>query len=441
MGAIILILAAVVEIAFAAYCIVTKSSQPAIKRWVGIGAGATFALLTAVSVIQWSFRWYLLALVLGVWAFTAGLSFVRRRAVDSYKYSPLRVVLKATASWLVVLIAVVPLLAFPQVDLPAPTGPYWVETATYTYTDTTRVETFATTGENRKVIVGFWYPADANERYPLVVFDHGAFGVKESNDSTFRELASHGYVVASVDHPYHSLYTTDTEGRSTVVNQAFLKEIQDANAGVYDDTTVFTLEQKWLKVRTDDLNFVLDTVLQNAGGSSDRGYRLIDTEKIGLFGHSLGGAASVQLGRDRPDVDAVINLDGTMLGEYLSIKDGKPVINYEIYPVPIFNIWTDDMKRAIDSVEAQGTEPPEQRILTTAPEAYLAYFAGTNHLSLTDLPLISPVAVKLIGGSFGNVGGAAADQVYVTTTMNRLVLEFFDATLKGQGTFRSAGTY
>lgn len=439
MGTIILILAAVIEIAFAACCITTKSNQPRIRRWVRVGAGGTFLLLTVVSVIQWSLRWYLLGLILAIWAITAGVSLIRNRVADNKPYSPTRVVLNAIAIWLLVLIAVGPALAFPQVKLPAPTGEHKVETATYTYTDTSRVETFATTGENRKVTVAFWYPADATGKYPLVVFDHGAFGMKGSNASTFQELASHGYVVASVDHPYHSLYTKGTDGSSAMVNQAFLKEVQDVNAGLYDDNKANELEHKWLKVRTDDINFVLDTIGKSAGGSSDKVYQLVDTAKIGLFGHSLGGAASMQLGRDRKDVAAVINLDGDMLGEYLGVKDGKPVINHDLYPVPILSIWTDDMKPGMDSLTAQGIELPQKQIMATAPKAYETYIAGTNHMSLTDLPLLSPLAVKLIGGSFSGASSeSAADKVYVIKTMNKLVLAFFDANLKGQGTFSTS---
>lgn len=44
---------------------------------------------------------------------------------------------------------------------------------------------------------------------------------------------------------------------------------------------------------------------------------MVDEDKIGLMGHSMGGASSVQLGRERDDIDAVIDLEGTMAGEYV----------------------------------------------------------------------------------------------------------------------------
>ncbi len=63
------------------------------------------------------------------------------------------------------------------------------------------------TAGNRQVNVEFWYPSDGGGKYPLVVFSHGALGIKTSNTSTFIELASHGYVVCSIDHPYQALFT------------------------------------------------------------------------------------------------------------------------------------------------------------------------------------------------------------------------------------------
>ena len=144
------------------------------------------------------------------------------------------------------------------------TGKYEVATVNYTYTDKSRIETFTNTGENRKVNVEFWYPKDADGKYPLVVFSHGIFGIKTSNTSTFMELASNGYVVCSIDHPYHSLFTIDTNGHRTIIDTSFLQEYMNVSNGKYDEATIFKLEQKWMQLRTADINFVLDTILAQA---------------------------------------------------------------------------------------------------------------------------------------------------------------------------------
>lgn len=442
MGIIILIIAAVIEIAFGAYCMVTQSNQKRIRSWVRIGAFAGFVLFTLVSVITWSFRWELLAALLLIWAIIGGVSLIRKKA-DKKAFKAVRIVFKGIFIFLMVVIAVTPALIFPQYELPKMTGEHTVKTQVVTYTDNSRIETFSDTGENRKVTVEFWYPGDADGSYPLVVFSHGAFGVMASNTSTYQELASNGYIVCSISHPYQSFYTIDTDGKFTMADQSFMKAVVDVNNGVYDDATSYKMSQEWLKVRTDDMNFVLDTIIKNAKDKgSDKVYQLIDTEKIGLFGHSLGGAASAKLGRDRQDIDAVINLDGDLLGEVVGFVDGKEVINEAVYPVPILSIYSDAMKQAMESVTAQNIVFPQKLISATAPHAYEVFITGTNHMSLTDLPLVSPFLVNMISGSIKKSGSSQeADKYDVINKMNSEVLEFFNCYLKGEGSFDSAGTY
>jgi predicted dienelactone hydrolase len=116
------------------------------------------------------------------------------------------------------------------------TGEYQVATVTYTYTDTSRIETFTDTGANRKVNVGCWYPENSDGKYPLVVFSHGDFGVRASNTTTFMELASNGYVVSSIDHPYHSIFTRDASGKLTLFDQTYFREYNNLNTDI-DEVT------------------------------------------------------------------------------------------------------------------------------------------------------------------------------------------------------------
>lgn len=441
MGTSVVILAAMIEIALAVYCIATKSNQKSIRSWIRIGAFSIFLFFILISVIEWGFQWMLLAAVLLIWAIIGSVSLIRKKK-NKKEYKHVRIIIKAITMLLILIIAVAPALIFPQYKLPKMTGDYKVKTVIYTYTDDSRIETFNNTGQNRKVTTQFWYPADKDGTYPLVVFSHGAFGIKDSNTSTYMELASHGYVVASLDHPYHSMYTIDTEGKFTMVDTSFVQEVIDVNNGIYDDETIYELTHKWLKVRTQDMNFVLDTIIENTKNTdSDEVYQLIDTNKIGLMGHSLGGAASAQVGRDRDDVRAVINLDGDLLGENVDFRGGKYVINDKIYPLPILNIYTDDMMKLFASAHDAGYIDANTLILDTAPKAFMVNIKGTNHMSLTDLPLFSPMLVSMISNSVSMVGGVEADKYYIIETMNTLVLEFFDCYLKGEGDFDSEGTY
>lgn len=440
MGTIILTTAFVFEVAFAAYCVATKLNHARVRSYIRIGGLAAFVLFTLVSVIQWGFRWYGLAALLLVLAALGGWTLVRQKA-EKKEFSAARTVLVSIAMLLLIFITVIPALIFPQYTPPRVTGKHQVTTVNYTFTDKSRIETFTNTGENRKVNVEFWYPKDAGT-YPLIVFSHGAFGIKTSNTSTFMELASNGYVVCSIDHPYHSLFTIDADGHGTIVDQSFLQEVANLNNGKFDEATGFKLHQKWMNVRIADIHFVLDTILAKAKDSgSGAMYQMIDRGKIGLMGHSLGGESSAQVARERSDIGAVVNLDSNLEGEYLDYVAGEYVMNDTAFPVPLLNILTDTTERLIAAVPDADTLVVVKRVTATAPNAYEINLEGTDHMSVTDLPVISPFFVSIINASVPKGGGQELTPLATLEQMNAIVLEFFNAFLKGEGNFTVGGTH
>ena len=442
MAITILIIAFVVEVAFAAYCIITKSNQTKVRSYIRIGALAAFVVATLAAVIQWGFRWYLLAALLLIWAALGAWALIRNKG-EKKEYKTGWVVFNAIAMLVIVTLVLTPALVFPQHKLPKVTGKLEVATVTYTYTDPSRTDTFTNTGASRNVNVEFWYPKAGGGKYPLVVFDHGVLGMKTSNTSTFMELASNGYVVCSIDHPHQSLYTVGADGHLVTIDPTIVQEVMGVDNGKYDEATQFQIEQKWIKLRTTDINFVLDTILAQAkAASSGAVYQLINTEKIGLMGHSLGGESSAQVARERNDIGAVVNLDADLGGEYLDFVNGKNVMNDKVYPVPILTILADDLARLIAAVPDANNVVAVQHVTATAPNAYEIHIVGTDHQSLTDLAISSPFLVWLITTSVPKAGGGEpADKLGVIETMNSTVLEFFNAYLKGVGSFSAAGTY
>lgn len=434
-------IALVVEAAFATYCIITKSNQRRVRNFVRIGALAAFVILALVAVIQWSWQWYGLAALLLVWAALGAWGLIGKQHTEKeFKSGP--IVLKAIGAVLLIAVVMVPAFLFPQHKQPGLTGKYAVATANYTYTDRSRIETFTNTGEKRKVNVEFWYPQGTEGKFPLVVFSHGGLGTRTSNTSTFMELASNGYVVCSIDHPYHSLVTTDTSGNRTIIDNAYLQEFMNVDNGKYDPATVFTLEHKWIQLRTADIHFVLNTVLaQTKLTGSDKVYQLIAPDKIGLMGHSLGGESSAQVARERNDIDAVVNLDADLGGEYLAYNDGKPVMNDQVYPVPILTILSDTLVRLIDAVPDANTVVAVKHVTATAPNAFEVHLTGTDHMSMTDVPLVMPLMVSVINAAVPKAGGHEADALSTIEKMNEIVLQFFNVYLKGEGIFTYSGSY
>ncbi|MEZ4726948.1 MAG: hypothetical protein R3E79_07425 [Caldilineaceae bacterium] len=275
----------------------------------------------------------------------------------------------------------------------------------------------------------------------LIAFMTEAAFTTYCNLSTFQDLASNGYVVCSIDHPYHALYTSGDDGRRITVDPSFLQEVIDVNRGKYDEATQFQIEQKWLQLRTADIHFVLDMIrAQSQDTDVDPVYHRIDLEKIGLMGHSLGGASSAQVAREQNDVDAVINLDADLYGEYLAYVDGQYVLHDTIYPVPLLTIYADDMVRLLGAIQDPNDVVAVKHVITTAPYAYEIHLPSTNHMSLTDLPLISPFLVSVINASVPKGGGDARDAYATIEEMNEIILAFFNAYLKGEGHFSAAGT-
>ena len=318
------------------------------------------------------------------------------------------------------------LLLFPPHEALAPTGLYPVATLRYTYTDEHRVEPYSNSGENRRVNVVLWYPegADIGEIFPLVVFSHGGLGTEGSNESLYLELASHGYVVCSIGHPYHALWTKDEDGQVTFVSREYFKDIQQEDAKS-DKEQSYRFYQEWMEIRTDDINFVIDTILMNATNNNDGVYALIDVTKIGVIGHSLGGSAALAVPRQREDVDAVIALESPFLYDIVGVENEEFIWIDQPYPIPVLNMYSDDSWEHLSEWEQYSRN---YDFVSNAPETvFNLYLPGRGHFSMTDLSLASPLLVRLLEG-----GKPIQDSEGYIKAINKACLVFFDHYLKNR---------
>ena len=368
------------------------------------------------------------------------------RKKESIKKKTGSVILNCVFSILLIGLLLIPAFVFTGYKGLPVSGSHPVAEASAILVDRSRTDPFEQDGSFREVPVHFYYPADAaeGETFPLVVFSHGAFGYYQSNSSTYMELVSSGYVVAALDHPHHAFFTEDSAGKTVLVDTGFFQTAMASNGDPNDHAEVnFSLFRDWMDLRTADMNFAVDT-LEAAGisGSLDSAWflpennpdtilsvlKLVDLAKIGLMGHSMGGATAVQLGRERDDISAVIDLDGTMLGEYTGVENGKLTIRQEAYHVPVleFNNW--EMYNDRKEYLAQGGRYPNDELIRGAAEGYAVTVRDTQHMDFTDLPLLSPFLGKMLGS-----GERGCEETM--TIVNGLVRDFFNHTLKGEGAF------
>ncbi len=427
MGAYIILTAVVAELAFAVFCVETRSHQAKARNMLRIAAFASFVLLVALRVIYWSLRYYALGLLLGLLAAIGTINLLRKVSyLQPYRLR--RIVLQAVGTTVLIAVVTLPAVIFPQHQGLAMTGEHQVATVNYTYTDSTRVETYSDAGTNRKVTVGLWFPQVDRGKYPLIVFSHGGFGIKTSNETLYKELASHGYVVCAIDHTYQCLYTTDVDGHVTLLDRGYMQECNEEDARA-DRQQSFAYYQQWMGVRTGDISFVIDRILAEAvQPGADAAYRLVDAQRIGVMGHSLGGAAALGIGRMRDDVDAVMALDAPFLCDIVGVENGEFVFVQDTYPAPVLNIYSDD---AWGLLSDRPQYEANYRLLSdAAATAHNVRISGAGHFSLTDLALSTPALTRLL-----DQVPSPADATYCLTTINRVTLAFFDCYLKGRGEF------
>lgn len=435
MERLILLLLVIGEFGFLFWTIKTQNCNKKVKGFWKLGFFAILCLLLLVGVLEETTRYGMIIAVLFVQAI---IGLLRSRWGKTKVFKKGRAIGCFVGNSLIYFLALIPAFLFPQYKPLPVTGSLQVETAMYTFKDENRVETFSEAGENRFVTVKLWYPEEDGS-YPLVLFSHGAFGVIDSNYSAYMELASHGYVVASIGHPYHSMFLTDTTGKTTMVSMEFMNQINTMNSDDLlegqtpedKERDTYQLSRKWLALRTGDMNFILDTLVEKAD-AKEVPFSRIDKDKIGLFGHSLGGATSVQLGRERTDIDAVIDLEGTMFGEIIGFEQGADVPNPEPYPIPLLDINSKEIHELAMEVPGDGY------INFYVGARALCYqeviFKDAGHLNFTDLPVISPPLAGLLG--MGTVEARECIE-----NVNSVVLNFFDYYLKGEGTLNLEKEY
>lgn len=261
-----------------------------------------------------------------------------------------------------------------QIILPKPSGPYAIGTTRYNLLDTTRIDPYSSDPAHsyRELIMQVWYPADTNnaishcvkhndyisahsysyikqmiqqgkqlpgfiehsirtnaypnisvstqqKHYPVALFSHGFGNPIYLYTSFLEELASHGFIVAAVEHTYRAEPTEFDDGRIIGIAQEWytiMSSMAQFEQVAYDremDVWVKDLQcaiNKLEKINVNDPKNILSNAL--------------DLQNLGAFGHSFGGSAVVQLCRSDNRFKAGVNIDGSLFGKKPSDGFNKP---------------------------------------------------------------------------------------------------------------------
>ena len=459
MGLFILFFFAMTEIALTVLTFTKWPEKASFRRNRLIATAAEFLLLVLIMVLPTTYlKWRFAVAVglVGIRLVIAGIRFFGGKAQGNVKKAS-----RILCCMLVLVLSAMSLLPsflFANYNGLPLTGEYDFAQCSAILVDRSRIATFETDGSYREVPVHFFYP-DAEGTFPLVIFSHGAFGYYESNFSTYAELASQGYVVAALDHPHHAFFTKDTSGSMVIVDTTFFANAMEfGNSDMSIAEGAFAQTRDWMRLRTGDMNFVVDTIkaacetgkLSDAFFTEEKDAVLsviekTDTSRIGLLGHSMGGATAVAVGRQRDDITAVIDLDGSMLTEITDAKTGSVSYENAPYPIPVLDFRKAEDYNMVEAV-LHGEQSREKygyifdfcyvnnHVIDNAVDGRTVVFENAGHMDFTDLPMFSP----FLGGLLGS--GDVDNEAFMAT-VNSLVLNWFDYYLKGEGTLDIQARY
>ena len=366
-----------------------------------------------------------------------------------------------------------------RTPLPKPTGPYAVGSRYYYLIDKDRPDLISPDPHDyRAVSLQVWYPAEpapadqliplsdrkliegyvqegaldpailtewafepthsylkakpAETRTPFPVILYSASGVINANTLLSEELASHGYVVFAIGHPYWCEFYFDAEGKTTPLdkNNEYYKQLwkEEGSWQVLEAKKEITLAKAMedtpdlykklnqampteagdLRLWGEDIGFVIDQLKEmNSQTGFFRG--IMDVNRIGVMGYSKGGAAAGQYCLTADDrVKAGINLGGFMFADIVEKNLTKPfLIMTHIEP------WAPD-----------GRPIGELFIERAESSAYMIAFRNALHGNFCDLTL----AKKHIKAE-GIVGPIDGEKFY--NIMEYYVRAFFDKYVKG----------
>jgi predicted dienelactone hydrolase len=329
------------------------------------------------------------------------------------------------------------------IRLPPPTGPYAVGRTLYLLADSARPEVHTSAPDDfRTLLVEVWYPAEvtgaqpgpymnagiaasfglpaalnaslpyavlgaplagAVASCPVLIFNPGFSAMQVEYTTLVEDLASHGYVVFALSHPYVTITTPLAEGL----------------VAVYEGPDWF--EQLWsprdpylaelIDVWVPDTRFVMDNLdgLNTADPSGQFTGKLA-LDRIGLLGHSFGGRTSSEVCRIDGRCAAALSLDG----------GNSPYVVAAGLPVPYLHIAAGDTQNE--------TYLSEVRALfdDATHDIYLLAVEDAGHYDFADGYFIAEsLDQAAASSSYGTVG---AEQMLAIT--RSYVRAFFDRYLR-----------
>ncbi|KAI1770762.1 hypothetical protein F4818DRAFT_431829 [Hypoxylon cercidicola] len=170
--------------------------------------------------------------------------------------------------------------------------------------------------------------------HPVVIFSHGFGFTRGLYTALLQDLASWGWVVVAVDHPYDAGIVEYPDGRTAKARNwswPLDPPVRESALDTRVADLLFVLEQldgRGQVVHTDQ--YIGDSYVkqQRAEGPNEKNILIptLNVSRCVALGHSFGGATAVQTLANSSAVIAAADLDGFLYGPVIEQGTEKPVL-------------------------------------------------------------------------------------------------------------------
>lgn len=247
--------------------------------------------------------------------------------------------------------------------------------------------------------------SEKSDKYPVLIFSPSLGGHTSFYSFYAERLANAGYVVVGVNHKFESNYIINKDGEVIVQNHKFhddLKELKIPEEITGDEYREKKGERH--RIIGKDLIFVLNQLEEkNASDFSNR----LDLNKVGVWGHSIGGAASIDAAKMDKRFKAVLNFDGTPSGWALREGLDQPFMYIE----DLTDLSHSGYKMQFDRREAFCQK--------VSSDCYRVLIGNANHNSFVDINYYEAIDEKQKSAS-----------LKIIETSLKYMTDFFDKHLR-----------
>ena len=233
----------------------------------------------------------------------------------------------------------------------------------------------------RLVKTGAFYKSDILNRtnkYPLIIYSHGAVSTNVDNTELLQELAGNGYIVMAIDFKFSFESYHLNKSEATTMNFEAQKKFSAS------------LFQKVVPNQVEDILFCINEMETKRYRLSD----LIDFSKISLIGHSLGGSTAINASLENKNIAAVVNIDGPIDIDAI-VRFHSPLLYISSYSPNLSDVELakkglpdTHFYRDVKNFELKNVK---QIFNKNHDQSHWVRFKNAGHLDFTDLSFVIPL--------------------------------------------------